>query len=74
MTCTLRNETAQEFTGEEDMGLHKVKPTNQTISQHLQTSADCRDIVIEELNVDPKERPSDEKMTESPTVNADYTV
>ena len=55
------------------MGLRKVKPTNQTIS-YLQPSADCRDLVIEELNVDPKERPSDEKMTKSPTVNADYTV
>ena len=70
----VNNETAQEFTGEEDMGLRKVKSTNQTISQHLQTSADCRDLAIEEFNVDSKERPSDEKMTESPTVNADYTV
>ena len=70
----VNNETAQEFTGEEDMGLRKVKSTNQTISQHLQSSADCRDLVIEEFNVDSKERPSDEKMTESPTVNADYTV
>ena len=69
----VNNETAQEFIGEEDMGLRKVKPTNQTIS-YLQPSADCRDLVIEELNVDPKERPSDEKMTKSPTVNADYTV
>ena len=69
----VNNETAQEFIGEEDMGLRKVKSTNQTISQHLQTSADCRDLVIEELNVDLKERPSDE-MTESPTVNADYVV
>ena len=67
------NQTAQEFTGEEDVGLRKVKSTNQTISQHLQTSADCRDLVIEELNVDLKERPSDE-MTECPTVNADYVV
>ena len=69
----VNNQTAQDFTGEEDMGLQKVKSTNQTISQHLQTSADCRDLVIEELNVDLKERPSDE-MTESPTVNADYVV
>ena len=70
----VNNQTAQEFTGEEDTGLRKGKSTNQTISQHLQTSADCRDLVIEELNVDLKERPSDENMTESPTVNADYTV
>ena len=70
----VNNETAQEFIGEEDMGLRKVKSTNQTISQHLQTSADCRDLVIEEFNVDSKERPSDEKMTESPTMNADYVV
>ena len=65
----VKNQTAQEFTAEESISLHKEKPTNHTISQHLPTSADCTDQLTEEINVEPKERPSDQKMIESPTVN-----
>ena len=70
----VKNQTAQEFTAEEGISLHKEKPTNHTISQHLPTSADCTDQLIEKINVEPKERPSDQKMIESPTVNANSIV
>ena len=70
----VKNQTAQEFTAEEGISLHKEKPTNHTISQHLPTSADCTDQLTEEINVEPKERPSDQKMIESPTVNDNSIV
>ena len=70
----VKNQTAQEFTAEESISLHKEKPTNHTISQHLPTSADCTDQLTEEINVEPKERPSDQKMIESPTVNTNSIV
>ena len=70
----VKNQTAQEFTAEESISLHKEKPTNHTISQHLPTSADCTDQLTEEINVEPKERPSDQKMIESPTVNDNSIV
>ena len=70
----VKNQTAQEFTAEEGISLHKEKPTNHTISQHLPTSADCTGQLIEEINVEPKERPSDQKMIESPTVNTNSIV
>ena len=70
----VKNQTAQEFTAEESISLHKEKPTNHTISQHLPTSADCTDQLTEEINVEPKERPSDQKMIESPTFNANSIV
>ena len=70
----VKNQTAQEFTAEEGISLHKEKPTNHTISQHLPTSADCIDQLTEEINVEPKERPSDQTMIESPTVNANSNV
>ena len=70
----VKNQTAQEFTAEEGISLHKEKPTNHTISQHLPTSADCTDQLTEEINVEPKERPSDQKMIESPTVNTNSIV
>ena len=66
-------QTAQEFTAEEGISLHKEKPTNRTISQHLPTSADCTDQLIK-INVEPKERPSDRKMIGSPTINANSIV
>ena len=67
-------QTAQIFTAEEGISLHKEKPTNHTISQHLPTSADCTDQLTEKINVEAKERPSDQKMIESPTVNANSIV
>ena len=70
----VKNQTAQEFTAEESISLHKEKPTNHTISQHLPTSADCTGQLIEKINVEPKERPSDQKMIESPTVNTNSIV
>ena len=70
----VKNQTAQEFTAEEGVSLHKEKPTNHTISQHLPTSADCTGQLIEKINVEPRERPSDQKMIESPTVNANSIV
>ena len=70
----VKNKTAQKFTEEEGISLHKNKPTNQTISQHLPTSADCTDQLTKEINGEPKERPSDQKMIESPTVNANSIV
>ena len=70
----VKNQTAQEFTAEEGISLHKEKPTNHTISQHLPTSADCTDQLTEEINVEPKERISDQKMIESPTVNTNSIV
>ena len=70
----VKNQTAQEFTAEESISLHKEKPTNHTISQHLPTSADCTGQLIEKINVEPKERPSDQKMIESPTVNDNSIV
>ena len=70
----VKNQTAQEFTAEEGISLHREKPTNHTISQHLPTSADCTDHLTEKINVEPKERPSDQKMIESPTVNANSIV
>ena len=70
----VKNQTAQEFTAEEGVSLHKEKPTNHTISQHLPTSADCTGQLTEEINVEPKERPSDQKMIESPTVNTNSIV
>ena len=70
----VKNQTAQEFTAEEGISLHKEKPTNHTISQHLPTSADCTDQLTEGINVEPKERPSDQKMIESPTVNTNSIV
>ena len=70
----VKNQTAQEFTAEESISLHKEKPTNHTISQHLPTSADCTDQLTEGINVEPKERPSDQKMIESPTVNTNSIV
>ena len=70
----VKNQTAQEFTAEEGISLHKEKPTNHTISQHLPTSADCTGQLIEKINVEPKERPSDQKMIESPTVNDNSIV
>ena len=53
----VKNQTAQEFTADEGISLHKEKPTNHTISQHLPTSADCTDQLTEEINVEAKERP-----------------
>ena len=70
----VKNQTAQKFTAEEGISLHKEKPTNHTISQHHPTTADCTDQLTEDLNVEPKERPSDQKMIESPTVNANSIV
>ena len=70
----VKNQTAQEFTAEESISLHKEKPTNHTISQHLPTSADCTGQLIEKINVEPKERPSDQKMIESPTFSANSIV
>ena len=70
----VKNKTAQKFTAEEGISLHKNKPTNQTISQHPPTSADCKDQLTKEINVEPKERPSGQKMIESPTVNANSIV
>ena len=70
----VKNQTAQEFTAEEGISLHKEKPTNHTISQHFPTSADCTGQLIEKINVEPKERASDQKMIESPTVNANSIV
>ena len=70
----VKNQTAQEFTAEEGVSLHKEKPTNHTISQHLPTSANCTGQLIEKINVEPRERPSDQKMIESPTVNANSIV
>ena len=70
----VKNQTAQEFTAEEGISLHKEKPTNHTTSQHLPTSADCTGQLIEKINVEPKERPSDQKMIESPTFSANSIV
>ena len=66
----VKDQNGQKFTAEEGISLHKEKPTNQTIWQHLPTIADCTGQLIEEV----KEKKSDQKMIESPTVNADYTV
>ena len=65
-----KDQKGQKCTAEEGISLHKEKPTNQTISQHLPTIADCTGQLIEEV----KEKKSDQKMIESPTVNANYTV
>ena len=59
----VKDQKGQKFTVEEGISLHKEKPTNQTISQHLPTSADCTGQLIEEV----KEKKSDQKMIESPT-------
>ena len=37
----VEDQKGQKFTAEEGISLHKEKPTNQTISQHLPTTADC---------------------------------
>ena len=66
----VKDQKGQKFTAEEGISLHKEKPPNQTISQHLPTIADCTGQLIEEV----KEKKSDQKMIESPTVNANYTV
>ena len=66
----VKDQKGQKFTADEGISLHKEKPPNQTISQHLPTTTDCTGQLIEEV----KEKKSDQKMIESPTVNADYTV
>ena len=47
----VKDQKRQKFTAEEGISLDKEKRTNQTISQHPPASADCRDQLIEELNV-----------------------
>ena len=65
-----KDQKGQKFTAEEGISLHKEKPTNQTISQHLPTTADCTGQLTHWRGQREEIRPENE----SPTVNADYTV
>ena len=47
----VKDQKGQKFTADEGISLHKEKPPNQTISQHLPTTTDSTGQLIEEINV-----------------------
>ena len=47
----VKDQKGQKFTADEGISLHKEKPPNQTISQHLPTTTDCTGQLVEEINV-----------------------